>query len=501
MNAFKGALRDFMRLQSRLNQMKCDMLKAAIHDENLNIHYDLKESYGKISAEIEKNLVAMVFDYEGNIDKKTYDNIQNQINTRTQKLQEVIKKSEAILSDFNNKQKDYNSYTDYLSFVDNAKESFKKFKIELTENTEKTFSKDNPQLAQETMKKYGTIVLEEQTKKFDWGFDKLSEESKKEIFDYVTVKEEQIREIRNELLDKIIAQDSKQKSVIVTKSKDDKSSEEIKRVSQKIQLLINQCNDKTIVNDYTERFSKLKQSESMNDLFFYKELHDSILEKESSRKNKQTINKMLANVNSSSIDKSINIEKETWVQKAINFINNTNVSEKEINVLKAEKELLLKKNRQIAENLELKKKEQHFIKSQIILNFEKMGYTVLDDLQVIDFEKENDFYLQAAGQENVLNIKFKDDGSFRYVFQIPQNKENLSVEEQKMKLHEMKTTCDDFVNVLNDLKQMGVDINVKSDKPIELNSMITIPESLNEKLQTQKKQTQRKQQIKKLYLE
>jgi len=102
-----------MRLQSHLNQMKCEMLKVAIHDENLNIHYDLKDSYGKISAEIEKNLVAMVFDYEGNISKKVYDDIEKQINTRTQKLQEVIKKSESILSDFNNKQKDYNSYTDY----------------------------------------------------------------------------------------------------------------------------------------------------------------------------------------------------------------------------------------------------------------------------------------------------------------------------------------------------------------------------------------------------
>jgi len=89
-------------------------------------------------------------------------------------------------------------------FVNNAKESFKKFKVELNENTEKTFSKDNPQLAQEAMKKYGTIVLEEQTKKFDWGFDKLFEDSKKEIFDYVTVKEEQIREIRNDYWIKLL---------------------------------------------------------------------------------------------------------------------------------------------------------------------------------------------------------------------------------------------------------------------------------------------------------
>ena len=40
----------------------------------------------------------------------------------------------------------------------------------------------------------------------------------------------------------------------------------------------------------------------------------------------------------------------------------------------------------------------------------------MDDLKVIDFEKENDFYLKAPGQENLLNIKFKDeDGKNKYL--------------------------------------------------------------------------------------
>jgi hypothetical protein len=501
MKAFQGKLRDFMRLQSNLGQMCKEMQEASIQDEELNIHFDCKDSYNKIQAEIEKNLVSMVFDYEGNINKKTYDNIENQINTRTQKLQEVIKKSESILSDYNNKQKDYNSYKDYLSFIDNAHNSFEKFKKELTENTEKNFAKDNKTFVEDAQKKYGQVVLEEKTTKFNWGFDKLVEEEKKTIFDHVLGKEESIREVRQELLDKIIAQDSNNKPTSIKKEKIVKPNAEIERVSQKIQLLINNCSDKTISDGYSTRYNKLKQSESMNDLFFYQELHDSILDSENTRKNKLTVNKILVKLNKSSLDKTLQTEKSSLMQKAITLINNTKVSDKELDSLKREHEAITKKNRQLIEEMEIKKKEQQFLKIQIINNFEKLGYTVLDDLQVIDFEKEDDFYLQASGQENVLNIKFKDDGSFRYVFQISEKKEELSVEEQKMKLHEMKTTCDDFVNILNDLKKMGVEIDVKSEKPIELNSMITIPEALNSKINAQKKQVQRKQQIKKLYLE
>ena len=500
MTAFKGRLKEFMRLQSQLMQVRDELKKATIHDHALNIHYDCSERYEKNRYEIEKALIPMVFDYEGNIDKKIYDSIESQIGIRTDKLNNVLKKNEEILVDFNNRQNDYKSYVEYLSFISNAKNAFEKFKQEVNENTVKNHGKDNFSPVAEAQKKYSSIIVEEKKVAFNWGFDKSADKEKKEIFDYIADKEEEIREIRKGMLDKIIAADTKNTKVTEKKTRQEKPSKEIGRVSGKIKMLINNCNEKTLVNEYIARFEKLKQSESMNDLFFYQELHDSLLENESSRKNKQHINELIASLNTSIIDHSIEKVKAELVQKSICLINKSKVTKQETDSLKLDIDRFFSKNATVKEEAELKKKEQHFIKTQIIYNFEKMGYTVLDDLEVIDFEKEKDFYLQAPGQKNVLNIKFKEDGSFRYVFQIPEKKEALSVDEQKMKLHEMKTTCDDFINVLKDLKEMGVDIDIKSDKPIELESMLTIPESLNNRLNTQKKLTHRKQQIKKLYL-
>jgi hypothetical protein len=500
MNAFKGSLREFLSLQSRLVHLRIQMQKAAIRDEALKINYDCKDRMKAIEPEIEMALVAMVFDYKGTIDEKTYRSVQNQIADRTKQIENVISKTLAVETDFNMHEKDYKSYLDYLSFSDNAKTAFEKFKTELNENTKKTFSNDDLGLTEETLKKYGSVVLEKETMKFDWGFDKLSEIQKKAMFDHVTDKENQIREIRDKLLDTIITQNTAKNKTQVQKVKKEKASLEIQRVTTNIKQMIHNCNDKAMVKVYSDRLDKLLQSESMNDVFFYKEIHDHILETELSRKNKCRINEMIAHIHGALTDQSLEKEKKALVQKAVQYLNCTKVTDKETESLLKEMDALLKKNKRITEAVELRKKEQLFMKTRIIQNFESMGYSVLDDLEVIDFEKESDFYLQAPGQENVLNIKFKEDGSFRYVFQIPQKKDALSTEEQKMKLHEMKTTCDDFVEVLNDLKSMGVDIKIESDKPIELDSMVTLSEALQTKFKARDKQAQRKEQIKKLYL-
>jgi hypothetical protein len=501
MNAFKGSLKAFLRLQTQLTQIRNTLQKSVIHDDELNIHYDCGEAYKKISSEIEKVLIALVFDKQGDIDQKTYTAIEKQIAERTKNIKDTIHKSQEVLKDFQNREKDYKSYIEYLSFFENAKSAFEKFKIELSKDTENNFKKENLFAAEDALKKYGSVMVEESKADFNWGFNQPAETFKKVIFDHVVDKENQVRDIRNQMLDKILLSNSGTKISLEIKSKEFKPTEEVQRVSQKIQLLINNCNEKTVVENYVARFDKLKQSESMNDLFFYQELHDSLLEYENSRKNKLRINDYITKLNSTQFENGLDQQKKELIQKSIKLINNAKVSDKETTSLQREIVEFMKQNVQLKEDIELRKKEQLFMKTRIIQNFESLGYNVLDDLEVIDFEKESDFYLQAPGQDNVLNIKFKEDGSFRYVFQIPQKKEALSTEEQKMKLHEMKTTCDDFTNVLNDLKNMGVDIEVKSDKPIEPASMVTISEALMSKFKALDKQVQRKEQIKKLYLE
>ena len=134
-----------------------------------------------------------------------------------------------------------------------------------------------------------------------------------------------------------------------------------------------------------------------------------------------------------------------------------------------------------------------------MLCLENLGYEVMDDLEVIDFEKENDFLLKIHNQENYLNLKFKEDGSMRYVFQIPENQDVLSVDQKKTKLHEMQVTCNEFKGVLKDLSKMGLKIELRTEKPVEFNSLVTVPDSKQSKLKVKSAAKRPKQQLKKKY--
>lgn len=501
MDAFSSKLHELMRMQSRLEQMSAEIQCSVIEDAALNIHFDCKESYSAIDAEIKKALVTMVFDYKGSFSQHTHDVIRNKIDIRMDKLSGLTRKCDNILTDFKNRQKDYNSYIEYGHFIENSKASLEKFKQELQDHMDENFAKSNAALVEDAKKKIGVVSDEQLKTKFDWGFDGRADDEKSKIVNHVIGQENVLREVRRELLMKVAGDDNNQRiSTDLTKLRS-KLPEEIVKVSQKIELLINGCDDKTFCEKYNSQFNKLKQSESMTDLFFYQELHDRILKEETTRRHRVYINQAIAELNLFQSGVALQNDKNFVIRKAIRMLDEPCIIEKEIECLKMDVEAFYRKSRQKAEEAATRKKERQFIKTQIINNLENLGYEVMEDLNVIDFEKENDFYLKVPGQENLLNLKFKDDGSFRYVFEIPEKVGQLSVDQQKMRLHEMRTTCGDFMEVVSDLKKMGVKMEIKSEMPEELGSLVTIPESVKAKINKQQKQAEYKQQIRKLYLD
>jgi hypothetical protein len=133
-----------------------------------------------------------------------------------------------------------------------------------------------------------------------------------------------------------------------------------------------------------------------------------------------------------------------------------------------------------------------------------MGYEVMDDLEVIDFEKSNDYLLKVKGQDNYMNLMFSEDGAMKYNFQIPENKKDLSFDEKKLKVQEMKMSCDDFNSVISDLRKMGMKLNLNSEQPISEASLMPFTKKTKERLKGQQSKSKDEQQqikLKKKYLE
>jgi hypothetical protein len=229
-------------------------------------------------------------------------------------------------------------------------------------------------------------------------------------------------------------------------------------------------------------------------------MHDSILDIEKTRKGKAFLNVVISDLNNLSVHSTMKNEHQLLIEQCLLLLNNSGIDKGELDYINRQSELFQVRNNLTLEEDEIKSKERLFLKSQLILLLENQGYVVMDDLQVIDFDKTDDFLLKIKDQENYVNVKFREDGSMRYVFQIPENKEDLSTDQVKNKLHEMHVTCNEFHNILNDLSQMGLRLNVTSEKPIELSSIITVTNQYKEKIKSRPKSIKREEQFKKKYL-
>lgn len=500
MQVFDGKLNQVFRLQSRLKMLCSEIEGLHLSDSNLNIQFDCKNELNKIRKQIEKALKAIVFDFKGTFGQDTYNHINGEIDSRISELIKIVNECDLIKAGFSQKKTDYNSFLNYLIFCVNSKISFDEFKSQIIHYLKSNIESASPEIFKEADKKISAIEFTKTKSKFGFGFNSKFDMEKRLVVEHVIEKENSINSIRAEISDKLIDKFQSTEGKMKLTNQNNKVSEESNIISGKIKSLIRNCDDAAMRKKYKAEFDRLTESESLKDIYFFKELHDSIFETEKTRKIKVTINEILSELSTSSFHLSVQVERQNLVKFCLNLLNNSSISKNEFDEIKIKLEQLKNQSYKYLEEDEIKIKEHLFLKSQLILCLENQGYEVMDDLEVIDFEKENDFLLKIKGQENYLNLKFKEDGSMRYVFQIPEDKDALSTDQKNMKLHEMKVTCSEFQSVLQDLSKMGLKVNMRSEKPIDLDSIISVTKNQQEKLKTKKKSQQQKQQLRKKYL-
>ena len=500
MQVFDGKLNQVFQLQSRLKMLCSEIEGLHVSDSKLNIQFDCKNELSKIRKQVDRVLKALVFDYKGTFGQDTYNRINNEIDLRISELLKAVNECDIIKADFAQKKIDYNSFLSYQIFYDNSNISFDEFKSQIIHYLKTNIETSSPDIFKEADRKIAAVEFTKPKPKFNFGFNSKIDSEKQFVVDHVIEKENSVNSIRAEISDKVIDKFQATGGKINIKRQEKKVSEESNTISEKIKSLIRNCDDAAMRKKYKAELDKLIESESLKDIYFFKELHDSIFATEKTRKAKDEIKEILSELNTSTFHLSAQTERQNFVRFCLSLLNNSSITKNEFDEVKIKLDQLKIQNNKYFEEDEIKNKEHLFLKSQLILCLENQGYEVMDDLEVIDFEKENDFLLKIKGQENYLNLKFKEDGSMRYVFQIPENKDELSTDQKNMKLHEMKVTCSEFQSVLKDLAKMGLKVNMRSERPIELDSIVSITKTEKEKLKTKSKTQQHKQQLRKKYL-
>jgi hypothetical protein len=494
-DVFNGKLNQAFQLQSRLKMLRSEIECLHVSDHQLSIHFDCSHELATLQKNIEKALRTLVFDYKGTFGQEEYNRVQSEIDAKISTIQKQINACESIKVQFTAKKGDYESYCSYLLFHDNSKISFEDFKSQIIFYLKNNLESRLPEIFDEAKEKIGRVELRKQPVAFTFGFNSKAESQRQIIIDHVAQKEGDVNQIRAEISDRVLDK-LKTTNVIIPQSRP--LASDATTLTEKIMLLIRRTDDPVARKAYSASLRRLEESESLRDLYFFKELHDSILDTEKSRKRKIEVSRMLSKLNEARFHNAVDAEKQNLIKLCLVLLSLSGITSSEVESLRLKLDVLVKSSAEAFEEDEIRQREHLFLKAQIVLCLENLGYEVMNDLEVIDFEKENDFLIKIHDQNNYLNLKFKNDGSMRYVFQIPEDRKDLSTDQRDLKLHEMKVTCDEFKSVLHDLSGMGLKIDLKTEKPIEYDSLVSVPTTRRERL-TKSSRKKEKQQSQKKY--
>jgi hypothetical protein len=498
MSVFEGKLNTVFSLQAALRKQIDEMKCLRFSDDELDVHFDCIEEAEKMNTKTQKLQKPLVFDYNGKFGQDTYNRIQKEIDKRISELKKAVGECEKSRKNHDVKAFDYKAYRSYLDMHSASERGFNEFKDQVIDNLRNNIGKIDAGLFKESREKIEGISFDLAVNEFRFGFGSKAEAEKNGIIEHVIGKELELNRTRSEISDKAYEKlHGSGRGKIETKKND--LPDESRLVSEKITSLIRNCEDSESRERYAIKLKALMESDSLKETYYFRELHDSILETEKKRKIVKKLGALITDMNKSSTHASLKKEKKDLFDKCISMLEWPTIHETDIEDVNSRLMKISERSDLIIMEEDIQRKEKMFLKSQLLLGLENKGYEVMEDMEVIDFEKENDFLLRVNGQQNYLNLRFKEDGSIRYVFQIPENKDELGTDQKKMKLHEMHVTCTDFNSVIEDLSKMGLKMEIRSEKPIELDSMVSITKKHRDKLK-EKKRPKYEKQLKRKFL-
>lgn len=495
-SVFNGMLNEVFKLQSQLKSMYQEINDLKLKDNVYNININFNEECKRISNLYSSSMQTLLFDYKGTFGQSVYNELNRKIELKITDIKKVISECEIIKLEYDSLMKDYEIYKSYVTFYDNSIDSLTKIKYNIIDYLNANFS-EKTDLIEESTKDILAIEFEVSKIYFRKGFSNDFESAKSLIINHLINQEKIINSKRISIGKKVIEStgNSQKKIIPLENQKTDK-----KEIVNKIETIINNCDDVNVRIAYDRSLDQLKSSKHIIDNYYFIELYNSIYESEKKRKLNKCINQILYDLSKKTFHGLVQIDLENLINYCVSIKDKYSISETDIEIIRQRADALIKLNNHIIEEEEIKSKEHFFLKSQLILCLENKGYEVMDDLQVVDFEKEDDILLKVNGQDNYLNLIFKADGSIRYVFQIPENKYDLSTDQQNIKLYEMESTCSDFKNILSDLKKMGLNLTLNSEMPVNSSTIVTITKKNRAKIKSKKPQAQSQNSVRKKYL-
>jgi hypothetical protein len=267
-----------------------------------------------------------------------------------------------------------------------------------------------------------------------------------------------------------------------------------KRVKQ-IEDLIASVDDTSRSLEYRQKLYSLLRSETFREEYFYVELLEDMKQTEATVLRKLSIRAMLRRLHSVQIHPSLETRRNDIASQGLSLLESDTLRQHECENLESDVDRVLKDHADVAEKALADERERQYVKSQIVQSLRRRRYEVVENMEVIDFEKERDFLLKVPGQSNYLNLRFEDDGTFRYNFLITEEKTALGIEGTRQKLSEMKNTCEEFKSLLAELAAQGLKVDLAHELAATEATLLQVPEKYNSRLPESNQSQARKKTV------
>jgi len=478
---FDSDLSKIFQIQSSIQTMIEDLCKCRVCDKDRNIEFDCNDFIHSTKNNVAQLLSSFTINHKGEISEKLHDDYRRKLQQKLTQLESFLSTLQKEKTEFREKQEDYNAFLSYDSYFEHAAVNFQSFKSLVVQYISDHIQKEYPQLFTKTKTSVESVNIKIDKTGFNFGFRHIKSEKQSEIENEIQRCETGINDIRDQTSDKVISDNPKNnlagKSVsdAAKLKRDDKTSQNINDRIETIKAYISEVYDPKRQKQYQDQLEKLIQSHTFKDEYFFIELFDDIKNAEKIHKGKTEIHQQIVKLNNMKIHEKFQSEKTELLQFAILLVEKNRPKTYELEDFLTRLKLFKEKNNMAIQEKLAKEKERQFIKTQLIHSLESLNYKVMNNMQVIDFEKESDFIFNIPNQSNYLNLRFNTDGSFVYNFLIPEKRAALSIDQKKQKLGEMESTCTEFKTLLKELAAMGLKTDLNKEMPISEKALIQVP--------------------------
>jgi hypothetical protein len=464
---FDNHLKTLFQLQSEVMMLWEALLKQSEKKSDKDEAGQSREFIAENKKAVDQHLRIIRADVQGLVSQQQFDDFYNRIHRKIEKLHQLKKNIKAQLLTLEKHEEAEEIRRKNILDFEKLRTDFEflrqKVKSEISESDQNK-KLNNPKLG----------LLDRLA--FDFKFDKLDTETIHQEKEKIDVAFKQACLSLGEVLSggQNAQENTEHKLKVHLQAVEDKSETDESVMIQKIELSLSKIQHPETKTNFRNRLQKYQQK-SGDAHYYLVELYDDIRFEIVDHKNRSQLENMEKSLKTRAFHPKLKTEIRQTRAQISKALQREKLKDDDVLQVENLMKILEHKNRNLLREDMLAAREREYIKANLLSLLSEMNYEVAQDTQVIDFERENDILLTIPGQENFLNLRFDDEGRMLYNFLIPENKTELSIDEQSVKLSEMEETCKEFKNVLLDLKKQGLDIELQHEIEISEKALIRVP--------------------------